>query len=189
MVGSSTLHMSSVWANVEQWSWLGSHENEQKAYHNCGWAKSLLIVMNLARIRSFDSPCLESQGRFDCQVTPTYPANWPAVELWPVVDAYQLFNCLGKKISNEISQFFFLQQQIPCFALPPDFTVKMVFALIKALCATVKITAKTTAMKKAAKALKVGTGVLFCSAILYRLKLTQNRLSRKCDSTGLLCVG
>lgn len=48
MVGSSTFHMSSVWANVEQWSWLGSHENEQKAYCNCGWAKSLLIVMNLA---------------------------------------------------------------------------------------------------------------------------------------------
>ncbi|XP_072721383.1 low-density lipoprotein receptor class A domain-containing protein 3 isoform X6 [Ciconia boyciana] len=45
-------------------------------------------------------------------------------------------------------------QQIPCFALLPDSTVKMVFALIKALCATVKITVKTTVMKKAVKALK-----------------------------------
>ena len=60
--------------------------------------------------------------------------------------------------------------------------------MIKALCATVKITAKTTAMKRAVKALKVGTGVLFSSAILYQLKLTQNRLSRKYGSTGLLCV-
>lgn len=105
-----------------------------------------------------------------------------------MVDAYQLFNCLSKRIPNERSHFLFLQQQIPCFALLPDSTVEMVFALIKALCATVKITAKTTAMKRAVKALKVGTGVLFSSAILYQLKLTQNRLSRKYGSTGLLCV-
>lgn len=55
----------------------------------------------------------------------------------------------------------------------------MVFALIKALCVTVKITVKTTVMKKAAKALKVGTGFLFYSAILYQLKLTWNWLSKK----------
>lgn len=90
-----------------------------------------------------------------------------------MVDAYQLFNCLSKRTPNERSHFIFLQQQIPCFALLPDSTVKMVFALIKALCATVKITAKTTAMKKAVKPLKVGTGVLFSSAILYQLNTEQ----------------
>lgn len=67
---------------------------------------------------------------------------------------------------------FSSQQQIPCFALLPDSTVKTVFALIKALCATVKITVKTTVMKKAAKALKVGTGFLFYSVVLYQLQLT-----------------
>ncbi|XP_072785971.1 low-density lipoprotein receptor class A domain-containing protein 3 isoform X3 [Taeniopygia guttata] len=54
-------------------------------------------------------------------------------------------------------------QQIPYFALLPDSTVKMVFALIKALCATVKITARTTAMKKAAKALKLCHRAIFLS--------------------------
>jgi len=65
----------------------------------------------------------------------------------------------------------------------------MAFALIKALCATVKITVKTTVMKKAVKALKVGTGFLLCSATLYQLQLTWNRLRRKYNSVGLLCVG
>lgn len=58
----------------------GSHGSEQKAYHNCGWTKSLLIEMNLAWIRDFSALCLERQGWFDCQVTPTYSANWPTVE-------------------------------------------------------------------------------------------------------------
>ncbi|XP_048710691.2 low-density lipoprotein receptor class A domain-containing protein 3 isoform X7 [Caretta caretta] len=45
-------------------------------------------------------------------------------------------------------------QQIPCCALLPDSTVRTAFASIKALYATVKITARTTVMKKAVKALK-----------------------------------
>lgn len=102
-----------------------------------------------------------------------------------MVDAYQLFKCLGRRIPNERSRFLFLQQQIPCFALLPDSTVKMVFALIKASCVTVKTTARTTVTKKAAKALKVGMGgfILFCNITptQHRTGSAENRILLACS--------
>lgn len=52
----------------------------------------------------------------------------------------------------------FSQQPIPYCVQLPDSTVRMDFALIKALCATIKTIARITVMKKVVKALKVGTG-------------------------------
>lgn len=49
----------------------------------------------------------------------------------------------------------FPQQQILCYVLLTGFTVGMACALIKALCVTIKITARTTVMKKAVETLMV----------------------------------
>ncbi|KAL9851018.1 low-density lipoprotein receptor class A domain-containing protein 3 isoform 5-T5 [Geothlypis trichas] len=76
--------------------------------------------------------------------------------------------------------------QIPCFALLPDSTVKMVFALIKALCATVKITAKTTAMKKAVKALKLCHIAIFLSKHYFGRPLRAVHLSRTASQAVLI---
>lgn len=145
--------------------------------------------MNLAWIRNFSSLFRETRLVW----LPSYSHILSELtNCWVVTRCRWLFNgyfTAWVRISNESSHFLFSQQQIPCFAPLPDSTVKMVFALIKALCATVKITVKTTVMKKAVKTLKVGTGGLFYSVILYQLQLMQNRLSRKCDSVCLLCVG
>lgn len=135
----------------------GSGEGEQKAHHNWGWTDSLLVLHEL------EIPALPLQRERAGLIAKLLPRTrridqLSSCDLLSLV-ASRLFDCLGRGISNERSHSLFLQQQILCFALPPASTVKMVFASIKASCATVRITVKTTAMKKAAKALKVGTGV------------------------------
>lgn len=135
----------------------GSGEGEQKAHHNWGWTDSLLILHEL------EIPARSVQRDRAGVIAKLLPRTrridqLSSCDLLSLITS-RLFHCLGRGISNEGSHSLFSQQQIPCFAPPPASTVKMVFASIKASCATVRITVKTTAMKKAAKALKVGTEV------------------------------